>query len=262
MGFRENLLAKIKITALSQSILQDIGAAQSGRRIDLDIMRQLIEMGAYEQRRERDLELYLLGGPGDTPDILVLDNELKIFNTTIADIALRKSPTVKEMVNIRNAIKILNDKDVVVSQKADSLERIRKELIGALDLSFGPGDIQDLINDGLSAIKNNYTDGLVEVVMLIAELLDYRTAPKPFKANHYHIWGKLDMAAPGDLTFGPAILINLMHNELKIIKKAMHTVDKTAMQYFDQIIRGESEADLRGKAALTYLQNLLAKNLS
>jgi hypothetical protein len=261
MGFRENLLAKIKINELSQSILQDIGAAQSGRRIDLDVMRQLIEMGTYRHRRERDLELYVIGGPGDRPDILVLDNELKIFNTSVADVALRKSPTIKEMVNIRNAIKILNDKDVVVSQKADSLERIREELIGTLDLSYGPNDIQDLVNDGLSAIQNNYTDGLVEVAMLFAELLHYHKAPKPYRANHYHIWGKLVMTAPDDIAFGPTILINLMHNELKIVKKAIHTADKTAMRYFNQIIRGESEADLKGKAALTYLQRLLIDNV-
>ena len=177
MGFRENWLKKIEINALAQSVLQTMGPPESGRRIDLNDMRRLIEMGPYELHRERDLEMYFMNAPDPPPHILVLDNELKIYRTTVADVALRKSPTVKEMISIRNAVKILNDKDVVICRKGDTVERIRRELIDNLDLSYGPDDIQALVNDAMAAINNNYTDGLAEAAMLFAELLGYQAAP-------------------------------------------------------------------------------------
>jgi hypothetical protein len=82
----------------------------------------------WSRRQERDLVLFLeTDGPGQTR-ILVLDNDLSIYNTSVDDVVLRKSPTVKEMVNIRNAIKILNDKDVVTSKKEVSSEDDSRDL--------------------------------------------------------------------------------------------------------------------------------------
>ena len=254
MGFRENWLAKIKIDTLAQSILHAMGPPQSGQRIDLDLMRRLVEMGPYTHRRERDLDLYFIQESDPLPHILVLDNELKIYRTTAEDVALRKSPTVKEMVSIRNAIKILNDSDVVICRKADTVQRIRQELISALDLAYDHNDIQALTNDGLAALTNNYTDGLVEVAMLFAELLDLEKAPRAFQANHFNIWGKLNRHAPGDTRFGPVLLVDLMHNELKMISNAISTADKAAMLAYKHIISGKGEPDLTGQAVLEALQ--------
>jgi hypothetical protein len=82
-------------------------------------------------------------GPGKTR-ILVLDNDLTIYHTTVEDVVLRKSPTVKEMVSIRNAIKILNDKDVVISKKEASLKTIRDICIDQLDLHYTAADIDGI----------------------------------------------------------------------------------------------------------------------
>ena len=49
---------------------------------------------------------------------------------------MRKSPTIKEMISIRNAFKIINDKDVKISTKDESLKTIQKECIDLIDLSF------------------------------------------------------------------------------------------------------------------------------
>ena len=138
MGFRENLLKKIQIEDLAQGILRSIDPQDSAKRMDREAMRQLLEMSTYSYRKERDLDLYML----NEKEILALDNELKIYRTTAEDIGLRKSPTIKEMVSFRNAIKILNDKDVVVSRKSDTVLRIRSELVAALDLSFAAADIR------------------------------------------------------------------------------------------------------------------------
>ena len=56
--------------------------------------------------------------------VLVFDNELALYHSTVDDVALRKSPEWKEMVSIRTVRRILNDQDVVVSKGKESIRRI------------------------------------------------------------------------------------------------------------------------------------------
>ena len=76
MGFRENLLKKIRIDRLADNVIRSINPTDSAQRIDRDAMWQLLDMGSYDNQKERDLELYLL----NDRHVLVLDNELKIYN--------------------------------------------------------------------------------------------------------------------------------------------------------------------------------------
>jgi SpoVK/Ycf46/Vps4 family AAA+-type ATPase len=147
MSFRDELLAKIEIQRMAGKVMASIDPSDSTRRIDLETMRGLVKKGAFTHIRERDLDLYLLEPDDDPPRILVLDNELTIYRTTIDDIVLRKSPTIKEMVNIRNAIRILSDSDVVVSKKADTVQAVAERCIGQLDLAYSKADIEALRRD-------------------------------------------------------------------------------------------------------------------
>jgi hypothetical protein len=230
MGFRENLLQKIQIDRLSRTVLNSMGPPDSGRRIDREAMRLLVALGDYRYQKERDLDLYFL----NTQEILVLDNELKIYRTSAEDIALRKSPTVREMVSIRNAIKILNDKDVVVSRKADTLERVRAELIAALDLSFTPADIASLARDGSQSLNNRYADGVIEILTLFAELLGFQEAPKLFQIAHHRIWGRLVQPGPGAWRFGPVVLFGLMDNALKLIRNPVSSQDADQLEQYQR----------------------------
>ncbi|MBU2621632.1 MAG: hypothetical protein KKD92_04875, partial [Proteobacteria bacterium] len=114
MSFKENLLKKIRIDKMAEKMLNSIGPPDSGRKVDKETMRKMLEMSAYQTRKERDLELYIHDNADGIKRILVLDNELPLYNTTVDDVVLRKSPTLKEMLSIRNALKILNDADVIV----------------------------------------------------------------------------------------------------------------------------------------------------
>lgn len=240
MGFRENLIQKIQIKRLADTIMGSIHPTDSTRRIDRDAMRQLLEKGPYSHQKERDLDLYLL----NDQHILVLDNELKIYNTTVEDVGLRKSPTVKEMISIRNAIKILNDKDVVMSRKGDTVARIHQELLQSLDLSYDAADITSMATDGLEALKNNDTDGIVEILTLFAELLEFKKAGKTFGAHHHHIWGKTVTSPQGGIRFGPAIIHDLMHNSLKMIQTPINSSNKEGVHRFHQVVKGKIEPDL------------------
>ena len=244
MGFRENLLKKIEIEALSQSILSSIDPQDSTKRIDREAMRRLLEMGAYAYRK-------------------ALDNELKIYRTTAEDIGLRKSPTVKEMVSFRNAIKILSDKDVVVSRKADSVSRIRSELVSALDLSFSTADITSLAEEGSEALKNGYAEGVVEILSLFAELLHFKKAPKIFQVSHHHTWGTLERPREGEWRYGPLVMFDMMHNSLKMIEKPISSLDKGALEKFHLAAKDANDADLAGDGVWQALQNaVLEKGVS
>ena len=255
MGFRENLQKKIQINELTDVVLHSWGPPESGRRIDRQAMRRLLELGDYRYEKVRDLDLYIL----NESEILVLDNELKIYHTGADDIALRKSPTVKEMVSIRNAIKILNDKDVVVSRKTDTLERIQRDMISGLDLSFTTADIDALAKDGADALENKYAEGVIEILTLFAELLEYQKAPKEFQLAHHNIWGKLTRPKAGEWLFGPLVLFSMMDNSLKMLKESISSLNKERLQQYQQTARSGDAADLSGDKVWTALKNAVIK---
>jgi hypothetical protein len=154
MAFRENLLKKIQIDQLASRVLATIGALGSEVKLDREAMRQLLALSPYAPQRVRDLDLYVEDTGTPVKQILVLDNELPIYRTTVADVAMRKSPTVGEMAKIWNIVKILKDSDVKISRKSDSLKAVQDESIARLDLSFGAEDINDIRRDGIASIES------------------------------------------------------------------------------------------------------------
>lgn len=78
-----------------------------------------------------------------------MDNGLAIYHTTIDDVALRKSPTLKEVVSFRNARKILSDGDVRVSKRTNPVRIVKEMLIDELDLSYTDADIDGIAYEGL-----------------------------------------------------------------------------------------------------------------
>jgi hypothetical protein len=253
MGFRENLLKKIEIKRLADRVVRSINPTDSTKRIDLDAMRQLMALGDYSYQKERDLDLYRL----NDRHLLLLDNELKIYNTTVADVALRKSPTIKEMVSIRNAVKILNDKDVVIRRKEETVRYVQTDLIDGLDLSFTPADIASMAEDGIQALENKYAEGVVEIMTLFAELLGFDKAPKAFQTAHHHIWGRLTKSDRGEHLFGPVVIFSLMNNTLKMHPHSINSNDKAALNHFRQIVKGEIDTDFADNQVLERLKRMV-----
>lgn len=254
MGFKENFLKKMRVDRLAQQVRRSIGTSQSGRRADLKAMQSLLELGPFNHRPERDLNLYMIDTGEPQPLILVLDNELKIYRTTVEDVAMRKSPTVKEMISIRNAIKILNDAPVVAFRKAESVDQIRSKILDTLDLSFTAEDIDSLAGDGRAALKHQYEEGLLEALAVFAELLGYQKAPRPFRLAHHMIWGRLSKAGSAETGFGPMVLFNRIHCRLAMIDAVFSISDKAGLQKLQQIAKGQAEADILGVAVFDELQ--------
>lgn len=239
---------------MSKKVLGSIGPPGSERKTDKATMRRLLEMSPYTPHQKRDLDLYIKGNPEEKGEILVLDNELAIYHTTADDVALRKSPTIKEMVSIRNAIKILSDSDVVISKREESVNTIRQECIDLLDLSFNQADIEEIEKEGSASLENGYSAGVIESLALFAELLDFSPPPKAFKMRHYEIMGRLTKKAGGERVFGPAVIYSLAHNTLKLIEKKLGSYNKGEMEYFRQVIAQNEDASKEGPDVFQYLK--------
>ena len=254
MPFKDDLLKKLRINQLSRKVLASIGSAESGLKIDKDAMRSLLEIGPYQYQKERDLDLYIQKGDGELSRILVLDNELPIYETTVEDVLIRKSPYTKEMLSIKNIIKILNDSDVKLSRKEASLESVQKECIDSLDLTYNPSDIEAIAAQGADSLANNYFDGILECLALFAELLGYQAPPKVFRIRHHESFGKVAEKENGERLYGPAVVLSHIDNLLVMTKEPIGSFDTGQVALFQKIARGEEKAPLEGKEVFRYLK--------
>ena len=85
------------------------------------------------------------------------------------------------MVSIRKIIKILNDKDVVVSRREESVQSVQQACLATVDLSFTADDIADIGRQGFASLESNYAEGVLESLAMFAELLGYQPPPSAFK---------------------------------------------------------------------------------
>lgn len=241
MGFKENILKKIRFDQLHKTIVNSLGPPDSDRRLDKEAMARLLKYSTYKATQVRDLELYVKPDSGDPPTILLLDNELKIYKTTPEDVALRKSPTVKEMVSIRNAIKILNDKDVVISRGRDTADAVHTELVAALDLSFTVADLDALVADGNAALENKYADGVLEILTIFMEILKWPPAPSALRLSHHHIWGTRLPKGVGETILSPVLIYSLTHNRLCLSEAQVSSKDSKRLEFLSAVVEGAAD---------------------
>jgi hypothetical protein len=225
MGFRENLLKRITINDLVKTVDSTIGTAESGAKVDKKSMKKLLDMSNFDLHKDRDMDLYTRPLDGKTHQILVLDNELPLFETTFEDVLLRRNPTVKEMISIRNAIKILNDKDVVKFRRNQTLDFIHKDLLKDIDLTFSPQDIESMFKDAVQALSNGEIDQVKESICLFAEILGYVPASPLFEIKQHKVWGKPIKDKSGKTLFGPMVIYNQDSNRLVLWPESFEKLD-------------------------------------
>lgn len=252
MGFQENLLKKIEIDRTARQIDASMGTPESGRRIDKALARRLLAEAGYRREDQRDLELYLRPVPGRRDQVLVLDNDLPLYATTVDDVTLRKSPIVKEMVKIRNIVRILNDADVLVSKKSETVETLRQDCLAGLDLTFTEADIAAIADQGRTSLENGYAEGLAEALDLFAELLGWRPAPKAFTRPHHRVIG-----APGEgasPAFGPLVIYDRVHHTLRFIDRPLDPGRRADAEDFQRAIDSQDDAAPTGGEVFSRLQ--------
>lgn len=259
MPFKENLLKKLTIDRLAAKVIGSLKPLETIPVVDKEAMKLLLELGSYRHRRERDLDLYLKAPESDEGKILVLDNDLAIYKSTVEDVALRKSPTIKEMISIKNAIKILNDSDVVISKKENSVQTVKKECILMLDLTFNASDIKMIEKDGADALALSDTDGVMECLSIFAELLNYTSFPDAFAIDNHKIMGAIKKKETNIILWGPVVLYDTLHNTLKLIDEPVDGNAEDINVFLLRVAMGKEKAAAEGALVFEYLKETVIK---
>ena len=262
MAFKENLLKKIEIDGMVETVRKSIGSYESRVKLDKSTMKKLLENTAFSRTELREMELYVRPDEDRKPEILVLDNDLPIYRTTPEDVVLRKSPTIKEMVNIRNAVKILKDSDVLVSKKDASLLRIHKESLDSLDLTFSKDDIDEIQKEGIASLQRDYMDGIKEALVLYAELLELAPLPRSFQMPHHEMFGRMETIENGRYRIVLLVLYNLMQNDLKMVEREIKGTQKEILEPLKSISIGREKGTHEGDAVFTRMSEMVLSRYS
>jgi len=254
MSFAENLCKKIEINAIARKVLSTVGPIGGSLKVDKDAMGKLLFLAQYTKQEKRQLILFLKKMEDGQDRILVLDNDLNIYHTTIEDVLLRKNPTVKEMISIRNAIKILNDKDVVVSKKESSVQEIEKEAISFLDLSFTKQDIEEIESAGRSALEKKDAGGIQQSIDLFSEILGYQDAPGWFRLGGYTVRAGVTTDQNHPIVFGPILIYNPQENTISLVNDRMKSYEKEKIESIRQVALGQEKADREGAKVFEFLK--------
>lgn len=253
-SFKENLLKKIEIDRLAKRVTGTLGPSGSGKKADLDAMRRLLVIGPFAHQKERDLDLYLLTEDPRKTTILVLDNELPFYHTSVEDVALRKSPTIKEMISIRNAIKILNDQDVVTSKREVSVGVVRKSCIQQLDLTFGEQELDAIAADGKAGLAAGDARQVIQALSLFEELLGYEIPARIFQVKGFRISGRLVEEENAVLRLDPILFFGESDGRLALLEESIRSSDKDRAERLEKTALGDRKADLEGESVFDFLR--------
>lgn len=256
MTFKENLLQKIELERLASLVIASCGSEQSTRPVDKEAMRSLLELSPYQYQRERDLDLYVkpVEGEGALKMILILDNKLPIFRSTIKDVVTRRSPRTLEMWNFKTVRNILVDSDIKLSTRAKSVETILKDAVAQLDLTYTVKDIEDLAKEGMAWLAGSDANNVEKILALFAALLGFEKPQKNFGLNNTVSYGVSTPGKKGDVIFGPLALYRPADNVLVWIDQSFSNSDREHLKFLRLIATGQTSVEVTGDAVFEVLQ--------
>jgi hypothetical protein len=256
MSLKENLKAKMKIDKLVKKLISTMKEPPGKWWLDKVLTEELLHMTDFEHEKVRDLQLYVRPFDGKIMEVLVLDNALPIYRTTVNDVVLRKSPCWHEMVNIRNIRKIMNDKDVLISKGKASLEKLHADALARLDLTFTVDDMAPLLEDARRSLAGESIFRIQECMHLFFELLDFQRmffGPESLDlelfARPYSNGGAVPLFEHLILFDEKTLLLGL--------KKGIFSPERDSdLERLEPYLRGEKAADLQGMDVFKFLAEL------
>jgi hypothetical protein len=256
MSFKENLKAKINLDRLLQKLVSTIREPPGKRWLDKVLTQELLEMTDLEHKKFRDLHLYIRPLEGEIMEVLVFDNELPIYHTTVADVALRKSPYWQEMFSIRNIRKIMNDRDVIISKGKESLKRLHANALALLDLSYTGDDLALLLEDARNSLERKSIGQIQESLDLFVDLLDFEPLLLDVLEQDLQIFARPKLNNGAVSTFEHLILFDKETLSLGLKKGAFLPESDLDLAWVMQYVRGEKTADLQGIEVFELLADL------
>jgi len=256
MSFKENLKAKIKLDKLVHRLVSTMREPPGKRWLDKALTRELLEMTTLKYQKVRDLPLYIGPLEGEIMEVLVLDNELPIYHTTVDDVALRKSPYWQQMFSIKNVRKIMNDQDVIASKGKESLKRLHASALELLDLHYSRDDLAPLLEDARQALERKSIAQIKETLDLFLNLLDFQPVSLEVPERYLQIFARLKLSGGAIPAFEHLILFNEENLTLDLKKGTFSPQNDSDIAWVIQYARGEETADLQGIGVFEYLVEL------
>ena len=256
MSFKENIKAKIKLDRLLEKLVSTIREPPGRWWLDRVLTQELLDTTDLEHKKVRDLHLYKRPLEGGIMEVLVFDNELAIYHTSEADVALRKNPYWQEMVSIRNIRKIMNDKDVIISKGKESLKRLHANALALLDLSYTRGDLALLLEDVRSGLERKSIGDIQESLDLFGGLLDFEPVSLGIPDLDLQIFARQEVGGGAVPTFEHLILFDEQNLSLGLKKGTFSPQSDADLAWVMQYARGEKIADLQGIDVFEFLAEL------
>jgi len=256
MSFKENLKAKIKLDRLFQKLVSTIKEPPGRWWLDKGLTQEFLDMTDLEHKKVRDLHLYVRPLQGESMEVLVFDNELAIYHTTVVDVALRKSPYWQEMVSIRNIRKIMNDKDVIISKGKESLKRLHANALALLDLTYTGDDLTLLLEDMRQGLEQKSVVQVQESCGLFFELLDFEPVSLGVLKQDLQAFARPKVNGSAVPTFEHLILFDEENLSLGLKKGPFSLQNDLDLAWVMRYAQGEKIADLQGIDVFEFLGEL------
>ena len=261
MSFKENLKAKIKLDRLFRKISTTMREIPGQRRLDKGLTQELIDMTDLEYKKVRDLHLYVRPFEGTMMEVLVFDNELPIYHTTVDDVALRKSPEWKEMFSIKNIKKVMNDQDVIVSKGKDSLRRIYDSAVALLDLTYSRDDLSVLVADARQGLEQKSLEQVQESFDLFFELVAFQPVSLGVLEHDLQIFARPKTNGGKLRVFEHPVFFDDESFSLGLRKGTFSPQKDLDLAWVIQYAQGEKAADLHGAEVFEFLSELAMEEL-
>ena len=256
MSFKGNLKAKIKLDRLLRKLVSTMREPPGKRWLDKVLTQELLAITDFEHKKVRDLHLYVRPLEGEIMEVAVLDNELPIYHTTVADVTLRKSPYWQQMFSIRNVRKIMNHHDVLVSKGKESIKRLHANALALLDLTYNRDDLALLLEDARQGLERKSLARIQESVDLFFELLDFQPVSLERLEQDLQIFARPKPNGGAVPTFEHLILFDQENLALSLRKGVFSPQDDLDLAWVMRYARGEETGDLQGVDVFEFLAEL------
>jgi hypothetical protein len=226
--------------------------------VDKDLMRKLLDHTDLQHQEVRDLDLFVPPA-GETVEVLVFDNELAIYRTTVDDVALRKSPELREMFSISNIKKILNDQDVIVSKGKDSIHHVHARALAQLDLTCTREDLEILLEDARLALEEKSPEQIQESFDLFFELLGFQLLSLEGVGDNLHLFARAKTNGGSGFDFEHLIIYDEDNRLVSLKKGNFSPQNDLDLAWVIQFAQNEAEADLHAMEVFKFLAELVRK---
>ena len=256
MSFKENLKAKIGLDGLMLKITSTMRETPGHRQLDKGLTQKLLDMTDFEHMKVRDLHLYVRPFEGEIKEVLVFDNELPIYHSTVDDVALRKSPEWKEMFSIRNIKKILNDGDVIASKGKESLRQIHAYALELLDLSYNREDLMAMVEDVRRGLEQKSLEQVQEALDLFFELIRFQPVSLGALEQVPQVFARPKTNGGSSTTFEDPIFFDEEKLIVGLRKGSFSPQSDSDLSWVMRYAQGKETADLEGVEVFEFLAEL------